>query len=115
VWIKTAASKNEARSWRWWGSSFTTWGVVDHVGKIGRRPPDILDWINKTQNYCMNDPHHVRGRQVYANVFIVVGSCHDSVEADQICDPEARARLLRFIWSFSASVVLHPPASNSVL
>jgi hypothetical protein len=42
------------------------------------------------RNYCMNDPQLVRGAQVHANVFIVVVSCHDSVEADQICDPEAQ-------------------------
>jgi hypothetical protein len=56
----------------------------------------------------MNDPRGARGVHVHANVLMVVVSCHESLEADQICDPEHRSQSVRFLCSLSVPVTLLP-------
>jgi hypothetical protein len=68
----------------------TTWGLSIMLVRL---VANIVDGINNTRNYCINNRQHVRSRQIHANVFVVLGSCHDSVEADHVCDPEAQITL----------------------
>jgi hypothetical protein len=45
---------------------------------------NTVSTTKKVLRYCMNDPQNVLGVAVNANAFVVVLSCHDSIEAQPI-------------------------------